>query len=145
MVTRTMDKTTTTMVPIHRRHSTMIHITPALITKTRGLRRHPCHHHQQQWEATMEKVQHNLLCGHTTRTTILFTWHIHVFVVWFNYLRHIRFSRRNYVPLFGTCSHMPFLVLVVCFNYLRHVRFSSGHLYPSSVHVLTCHFMCCVC
>ena len=76
---------------------------------------------------------------------MLFMCHIHVFVDSFNYLRHVRFSRRNYVPLFGTCSHMPFRVRVVRFNYLRHVRFSSGPLYPSSIHVLTCHFMRCVC
>jgi hypothetical protein len=31
--------------------------------KNKGL---PPHHHQQ-WEDTAEKVQHNLLCGHTTR------------------------------------------------------------------------------
>ena len=61
--------TTTTMVQVHMRHSVMIHIAPALITRTMGLRRYPRHHHQQQWEATMEKVQHNLLYGHTTRTT----------------------------------------------------------------------------
>ena len=50
----------------------MIHIAPALITRTRGLRRHPRHHHQQ-WEATVEKVQHNLLCGHTTRTILSYS------------------------------------------------------------------------
>ena len=33
--------TTTTMVQVHRRHSAMIHIAPALITRTRGLHRHP--------------------------------------------------------------------------------------------------------
>ena len=32
--------TTTTMVQVHRRHSAMIHIAPALITRTKGLRRH---------------------------------------------------------------------------------------------------------
>ena len=51
----------------------MIHIVPALTTRTSGLRRHPRHHHRQQWEATMEKVQHNLLCGHTTRTTLSYS------------------------------------------------------------------------
>jgi hypothetical protein len=30
----------------------------------------PCHHHHQQWEDIMEKVQYNLLCGHTTRTNL---------------------------------------------------------------------------
>ena len=50
----------------------MIHIAPVLTTRTRGLPRHP-HHQQQQWEATMEKVQHNLLCGHTTRTTLSYS------------------------------------------------------------------------
>ena len=65
--------TTTTMVQVHRRHSATIHIAPALITRTRGLHHHPCHHHQQQWEATVEKVQHNLLCGHTTRTTLSYS------------------------------------------------------------------------
>ena len=66
--------TTTTMVLVHRRHSTMIHIAPALITRTRGLRRHPCHHHPQKWEATVEKVQHNLLYGHTTRMTLSYSY-----------------------------------------------------------------------
>ena len=51
----------------------MIHIAPTLITRTRGLPRHPRHHHQQQREATMEKVQHNLLCGHTTRMTLSYS------------------------------------------------------------------------
>jgi hypothetical protein len=67
-----------------------------------------------------------------------------MFVVWLNYLRHVRVSPKNYVPLFGTYSHMLFHVLVVGFNYLRHVRFSPGPLYPCLVHVPTCHFMCCV-
>ena len=51
----------------------MIHIAPALTTRTRGLRRHARHHHQQQWEATVEKVQYNLLCGHTTRMTLSYS------------------------------------------------------------------------
>ena len=38
----------TIMVQVHRRHSAMIHIAPALITTTRGLRHHPRHHHHQQ-------------------------------------------------------------------------------------------------
>ena len=71
--TRKMKTMTTTMVQVHRRHSAMIHIAPALITRTRGLRHHPRHHHHQQWEATVEKVQHNLLCGHTTRTTLSYS------------------------------------------------------------------------
>ena len=65
--------TTTTMVQVHRRHSAIIHIAPTLITRTRGLCRHPRHHHYQQWEATVEKVQHNLLCGHITRTTLSYS------------------------------------------------------------------------
>ena len=106
------------MMPIHRRHSAMICIAPTLTTRTRGLRLHPRHHHHRQWEATVEKVQHNLLCGHTTRTTLsLFTCHIYVFVVWFNYLRYVRFSRRNSVSQFGTCCHMPFHVFCVL-NYI---------------------------
>ena len=32
-----MKMMTTTMVQVHRRHSAMIHIAPALITRTRGL------------------------------------------------------------------------------------------------------------
>jgi hypothetical protein len=64
-----------------------------------------------------------------------------MFVVWFNHLRHVRVSRKNYVPLCGICSHMPFPVLVNCLNYLRHVRFSLGPLHPCLVHVLTCHSM----
>ena len=52
----------------------MIHIAPALIIRRRGLRRHPRHHQQQQWEATVENVQHNLLCGHTTRTTLSYSY-----------------------------------------------------------------------
>ena len=71
--TRKTKTTTTTIVQVHRRHSAMIHIIPALIIRTRGLRRHPRHHHHQQWEATVEKVQHNLLCGHTTRTTLSYS------------------------------------------------------------------------
>ena len=72
--TRKMKTTTKTMVQVHRRHSAMIHIAPVLITRTRGLRRHPHHHQQQQqWEATVEKVQHNLLYGHTTRTTLSYS------------------------------------------------------------------------
>ena len=71
--TRKTKTTTTTMVQVHRRHSTMIHIAPALIIRTRGLRRHPRHHHQQQWEDTVEKVQHNLLCGHTTRRNLSYS------------------------------------------------------------------------
>ena len=67
--TRKTKTTTTTMVQVHRRHSAMIHIAPALITRTRGLH----HHHHQQWEATVEKVQHNLLCGHTTRMTLSYS------------------------------------------------------------------------
>jgi hypothetical protein len=142
------------MVPVPRSHSAMIHIAPALITRTRGLRRQ---YHHQQWDDTVEKVQHNLLCGHTPRRNLFFFWEnrrnlsyshaisMCLFVVWFNYLRHVRFSRRTSIPLFGTCSHMPHHVLVFRFNYLRHVRFSSGPLYPSLVHVLTCHFMCCAC
>ena len=51
----------------------MIHIAPALTTRTRGLPRHPRHHQQQQREATIEKVQHNLLCGHTTRMTLSYS------------------------------------------------------------------------
>ena len=51
----------------------MIHIAPALATRTRGLHRHPRHHHDQQWEATVEKVQHNLLCGHSTRMTLSYS------------------------------------------------------------------------
>ena len=51
----------------------MIHIAPALITGTRVLRRHPRCHHHQQWEATLEKVQHNLLCGQTTRMTLSYS------------------------------------------------------------------------
>ena len=39
--TRKTKTTTTTMVQVHRRHSAMIHIAPALITRTRGLRCHP--------------------------------------------------------------------------------------------------------
>jgi hypothetical protein len=66
-VTRTTNKTTPIVVLVHRRHSAMIHIAHVLITRTRGLRRHNRHHHHQQWEDTIEKVQHNLLCGHTTR------------------------------------------------------------------------------
>ena len=101
--------TTTTMVHVHRRHSAMIHIAPALITKTRGLCRHP--------SLTMggyyrEGATQFTMWPHYQDDPILFTWHIHVFVVWF--------------------------------NYLRHVRFSSGPLYPSLVHVLTCHFICFV-
>ena len=49
----------------------MIHIAPALIIGTRVLRRR---HHQQQWEATLEKVQHNLLYGHTTRMTLSYSY-----------------------------------------------------------------------
>ena len=45
--TRKTKTMTTTMVQVHRRHSAMIHIAPALITRTRGLRRHPRHHHHQ--------------------------------------------------------------------------------------------------
>ena len=71
--TRKTKTTTTIMVQVHRRYSVMIHIAPALITRTRGHCRHPRHHHHQQWEATMEKVQHNLLCGHTTRTTLSYS------------------------------------------------------------------------
>ena len=51
----------------------MSHIAPALTTGKRGLPHHPRHHHHQQREATMEKVQHNLLCGHTTRMTLSFS------------------------------------------------------------------------
>ena len=146
MVTRTTNRKTTTMVPVHRRHSAMIHIVPALIIRTRVLRRHPRRHHHQQWEDTLEKVQHNLLCGHTTRTNQSFKRATSMCLFFcFNHLRHVRVSRRKYVPLFGTYSHMPFQVLVVCFNYLRHVRFTPGPLYPSLVYVITCHFMCCVC
>ena len=42
--TRETKMTTTTMVQVHRRHSAMIYIAPALITGTRVL----CRHHQQQ-------------------------------------------------------------------------------------------------
>ena len=51
----------------------MIHIAPALITRTMDLYRHPSHHHHQQWEANVEKVQHNLLCGHTIRMTLSYS------------------------------------------------------------------------
>ena len=51
----------------------MIHIAPALTTRRRGLPRHPHHQQQQQREATMKKVQHNLLCDHTTRMTLSFS------------------------------------------------------------------------
>ena len=75
--TRKTKTTTTTMVQVHRRHSAMIHIAPALISRTRCLHHHPRHHHhhqqQQQWKATVEKVQHNLLCGHTTRMTLSYS------------------------------------------------------------------------
>ena len=47
----------------------MIHIATALITGTRGLRHHP----RRQWEATLEKVQHNLLCAHTTSMTLSYS------------------------------------------------------------------------
>ena len=43
-VIRKTKTTATTMVQVHRRHSVMIHIAPTLITRTRGLRRHPRHH-----------------------------------------------------------------------------------------------------
>jgi hypothetical protein len=33
----------------------LIHIAPALITRTTGLRYHPRHLHHQQWEGTAEK------------------------------------------------------------------------------------------
>ena len=52
----------------------MIHIAPTLTTRTRGLPRHPYHHQQQQREATMEKAQHNLLCGHTIRMTLSYSY-----------------------------------------------------------------------
>jgi hypothetical protein len=91
------------MVSVHRTHFSMIHIAPTQITKTKALLHHP---HHQQWEDTAEKVQHNLLCGHTTRSN-----QSHMFVVWLNYLRHVRVSPKNYIPQFGTCSHMPFHVL----------------------------------
>jgi hypothetical protein len=32
---------TTTMATVHRRHSAMIHIAPAIITRTRDLHHHP--------------------------------------------------------------------------------------------------------
>ena len=38
--TRKTKTTTTTIVQVHRRHFAMIHIAPALITRSRGLRRH---------------------------------------------------------------------------------------------------------
>ena len=38
---KTKTATTTTMVQVHKRHSVMIHIAPALITRRWGLRRHP--------------------------------------------------------------------------------------------------------
>ena len=92
----------------------MIHIAPALITRTRGLHRHPRRPHQQQWEATVEKVQHNLLCGHTTRTTLSYS------------------HGTSMCLLFGLITK-DMLGLV------------EGTLYPSSVHVLTCHFIYFVC
>jgi hypothetical protein len=55
-----------------------------------------------------------------------FTCHIYDFVVWFNYLRHVRFSRMTYVPLFGTCSHMLFHVLVVRFPMIGHIKQHSN-------------------
>ena len=71
--TRKTKTTTTTMVQVHMRHSAMIYIAPALITRTRGLHRHPRRHHHQQWKAFVEKVQHNLLCSHTTRMTLSYS------------------------------------------------------------------------
>ena len=50
----------------------MIHIAPTLTTRTRGLPHYARHHHQQ-WKATVEKVQHNLLCGHTTMMTLSYS------------------------------------------------------------------------
>ena len=91
----------------------MIHITPALTTKTRGLPHHPCHHHHQQWKATVEKVQHNLLCGHTIRTTLSYSH--------------------------GTSMCLFFCLITYMLGLVEET------LYPSLVHILTCHFMCFVC
>ena len=79
----------------------------------------------------MEKGQHSLLCGHTTRPKRTHSEATsNRFVVSLIYLRHVWVSQKNYVTLFGTCSHMPFHVFVNCLNYLRHVWFSPDNSAP---------------
>jgi hypothetical protein len=60
---------TTAMVQVHSRHNALIFIATALVRRRRGL----CRHHPLQWEDTLEKGQHNLLCGNTTRSDLSYS------------------------------------------------------------------------
>jgi hypothetical protein len=62
---------TTAMVPVHRRYHALIHIATALVTGTKGLRHH--RHRLLQWEDTMEKGQHNLLCGDNSKSNLSYS------------------------------------------------------------------------
>ena len=137
-------RTTKVQVQVHRTYSAMVHTPLYLITRTRALLHH--HRHPTTNNGRILWRRCNIVCYVATLLgqTNSFTGYIHMFVVWLNYLNNVWVSRKNDIPFFGTCTHMPFHVLVVGFNYVRHVRFSPGPLYPRLVRVLTCHFMCCV-
>ena len=74
--------TTTTMVQVHRRHSAMIHIAPALITRTRGPLPSPLPPPPPTMRGYYgEGATQFAMWPHYQDDPILFTWHIHVFVV----------------------------------------------------------------
>ena len=60
---------TTATVPIHRKHRALIHIAIAPVTRRTCLHLH----RRLQWEDTVEKGQHNLLCGITTRSIVSYS------------------------------------------------------------------------
>jgi len=133
-----MRRRITTKVLVHWRNRSLIHIATALVTRTRGLRLRCHRQHRMLWQNTMEKVRRNLLYGRTTRSSLsCSSVVIVVFVVSYNYLRHVRFSPESCYRCLAqdiTCHFMcckrsimqcTTLFIFECVEFARSIRYAK--------------------
>jgi len=127
-----------TKVAVHRRNHALIHIATARVTRTGALRFRRHSQHLLLREDTTETVQHNFLHGRTTRSSLsCSSVVIVVFVVSYNYLRHVRFSPESCYRCLAqviTCHFMcckrsimqcTTLFIFECVEFARSIRYAK--------------------